>query len=369
MASSNHNSSGSSFKDKKFSQTIKDDIRHGDFKRNFSRDFKDIYYFYLDDETRDRLNKMPKWKRWLFVAWWVLKSMFFKLTPFRRILFLIGFVLVISQQVSTISPQNNNLKIGFLFFLLIIILELKDKLLAQDELKTGREVQLALLPKQNPVFPGWEIWMYTLPANDVGGDLVDYLEVGDRLGITLGDVAGKGLGAALFAGKFQATLRALAPRTKSLEELASEMNTIFLRDGLPEKFVSLIYLELLPGKGGVRFLNAGHFPPLIIRDEGTEEMPRGGNALGLTPKSEYNEQSVELEEEEIFLIYSDGLTEARNEKGDFFGDKRFMDLLPGLQKLSAEDAGKRVLKVIERFVGEARQNDDISLVIIKRLGE
>ncbi|MFC1493499.1 PP2C family protein-serine/threonine phosphatase [candidate division KSB1 bacterium] len=367
MAYSDHSSSGSSYKDKKFTQTIKDDFRHGDIKRSFGTDFRDIYNFYLDDETRDRLREMPKWKRWLFVAWWVLKSMFFKLTPFRRILFLIGLVLTITQQSTTMGQTNSNLKIGFLFFLLIIILELKDKLLAQDELKTGREVQLALLPKSNPVFPGWEIWMYTMPANDVGGDLVDYLQVDERLGVTLGDVAGKGLGAALFMARVQATLRALAPKCSTKEELAVEMNKIFLRDGLPEKFVSLIYLELLPGKGDISFLNAGHFPPMVIRESGVEEMPRGGNALGLTTESSYSEQSVELTENEIFLVYSDGLTEARNDIGDFFGDKRFMDMLPGLQKLTAEDAAKRILKVIDRFVGDAPQNDDLSLIVIKRI--
>ncbi|MCP4725802.1 MAG: serine/threonine-protein phosphatase [bacterium] len=367
MAYSSHNSSGSSYKDKKFTQTIKDDVRHGDIKRSFGKDLKDVYNFYLDDETRKRLSEMSKLKRWLFVAWWVLKSMFFKLTPFRRILFLIGIVLTFTQQSTTIGQTNTNLKIGFLFFLLIIILELKDKLLAQDELKTGREVQLALLPDSNPVFPGWDIWMYTKPANDVGGDIVDYLEIDERLGVTLGDVAGKGLGAALFMAKFQATLRALAPGSSSMEELAAVMNKIFLRDGLPEKFVSLIYLELMPDKGNIDFLNAGHFPPVVIRDSGVEELPRGGNALGLSLKSSYKEQSVELKEDEIFMVYSDGLTEARNVDGDFFGDKRFMDMLPGLQKLSAEDSAKRILKVIDRFVGDAPQNDDLSLIIIKRI--
>ncbi len=367
MAYSGHRSSGSSYKGKKFSQTIKDDIRHGDIKQSFGKDLKDIYTFYLDDETRGRLKKMPKWKSWLFIAWWVLKSMFFKLTPFRRILLLIGVVLTVSQQVTTMGQNNSNLKIGFLFFLLIIILELKDKLLAQDELKTGREVQLALLPDKNPVFPGWDIWMFTKPANDVGGDLVDYLNIDERLGLTLGDVAGKGLGAALFMAKVQATLRALAPGYSSREELAAEMNNIFLRDGLPEKFVSLIYLELVPDRGKISFLNAGHLPPVVIREDGIEEMPRGGNALGLSKDSKYIEQTLELQEEEIFLVYSDGLTEARNDAGDFFGDKRFLDMLPGLQKLNAEDAANRILKVVERFVGDSPQNDDLSLIIIKKV--
>lgn len=185
----------------KVHRTILDDLRKGGLKRSLRRDLKDIYLFYLDREMRQRLSSMNRFKRWFMRFFWLLKSLILKLTPVRRIL------LVISLYLTFIGPyqsSSNNVNItfnfrllGFTILLLILMLELKDKLLARDELEAGRAVQFSLLPDQNPELPGWDIWMVTHPATEVGGDLVDYLHCDDgRLGLILGDVAGKGLGAA-----------------------------------------------------------------------------------------------------------------------------------------------------------------------------
>jgi len=141
--------------------------------------------------------------------------------------------------------------LGFVILLVILLLELKDKLVATDELAVGRAVQIAMLPRDNPVVSGWEIWLYTHPANEVGGDLVDYIKMdSDRWGIAIGDVAGKGLGAAMLMSKLQATLRALAPGFQELSDLGSEVNRIIYRDGLRNR----CRLDRKPGQvdAGVR---------------------------------------------------------------------------------------------------------------------
>ena len=136
-----------------------------------------------------------------------------------------------------------------------------------------------------------DIWIHTHPANDVGGDLVDYLPVGEgRLGLSLGDVAGKGLGAALFMAKLQATLRALAPGRESIPALGAKLSGIFDRDGLPNRFTSLVYLEIASDSGEIRFLNAGHMPPLHLTAAGITELPRGGAALGILKQATFTEQ-------------------------------------------------------------------------------
>ena len=193
----------------KFGKTIIDDIRHGDLKRTIPRDLKDFYEFYLDPETRAQLESMGRVRKWIRITFLLAKSLFLKLTPGRRILLVLGVLLAISRM----SESNNYSHIGLIILILVLALELKDKLLARDELETGRKVQIALMPERNPVIDGWDVWLFTRPANEVGGDLVDYIWLDhQRLGITLGDVAGKGLGAALLMAKLQATLRALAPR-------------------------------------------------------------------------------------------------------------------------------------------------------------
>jgi len=357
----------------KITRTILDDIRRGGFKRTLRQDLKDIYHFYLDYQTKERLARMGRLKRWIFLIFWIVKSLILKLSSTRRILLVIALILFfigrnqIQIEGSSITVENL-IQIGFIILLIVLMLELKDKLLAQDELAVGRAVQRAFIPHQNPSLNGWAIWLYTQPANDVGGDLVDYLKISEnKLHIALADVAGKGLGAALLMAKLQATLRAIAPNYRSLAELGAQVNEILCRDGLPNRFVSLVYLELDSTSSTIRLLNAGHLPPILIRDQHVEELPKGTPALGLDPKSIYNEQQVILDPGDVLIIYSDGIIEARNVTGEFFGEQRLIDLLQKYSGQSVEKIGKSILTEIERFVGDARRYDDLSLVILKRI--
>ncbi len=358
----------------KLTQTLLRDVRGSDFKRTLRRDWSELKEFYLDQARQERLRQMGKFQRFFVAGWWLLKSLLFKLTPARRLLLALSFLLVLAAHTITFEESqiiiNNDTKmLGFLVLVFILMLELKDKLLAQSELAAGRSVQRALMPKQNPNVPGWELWLTTIPANEVGGDLVDYLELdANRFGVALGDVAGKGLKAALLMVKLQATLRALAADYNSLAELGKKLNTILRRDGLPESFISLVYLELQSDSGEVRWLNAGHMPPLILRNYKLTELPQGAAALGVLAEPAFVEQQTELQPGEALVLYSDGLIEARNEAGEFFGEQRLTDFLPTLTGLTSTEIGVRLLAEIARFVGEARPHDDLSLVVLKRVG-
>lgn len=348
----------------KLGRTVLEDLNEMDFRRTMSEDLQEIYQFYLDADTRNRLDEMDQVSRWLHLTGWLLKNSLLKLTPVRRLLLLGGMVLFLWGLVDSLP----GLIMGFLLVVFTLILELKDKLLAQDELMTGRAVQFALMPRQHPTLPGWETWLFTRPANEVGGDLVDYLMIGeDRLGLALGDVAGKGLGAALYMAKLQSTLRAIAPNFDTFSDLGAAVNGIFIRDGLPDRFISLVYLELEPEAGQVRVLNAGHLPPWIVYADTLKEMPKGAPALGLMREAAFTEQRVALAPGDLLVVYSDGLTEARDEQKAFFGDQRLKALLPSLRGLSAEAAGLRLLDAVERFAGDARPSDDLSLIVLKRL--
>ena len=224
------------------------------------------------------------------------------------------------------------------------------------------------MPTTMPVFPGWDIWLMTTPANDVGGDLVDYLQKDEQvLDLALADIAGKGLGAALMAAKLQATMRAIAPESASLVDLADKVNAIICRDGLPNRFATLAYVRLLKDSSTVRLLNAGHLPPMILRSSELEQLAKKAPAIGLTPQATYGEQEFQIASGEYLIMVSDGVLEARNEQEGFFGEERFRQLLQRLRGLSAESAGKRILQEVEIFVGDAPRSDDISLVIVRKL--
>jgi len=349
-----------------------DDHSQAGFRQTIKTDLRDIYHFYLDKASRARLASMGRIKRGFFLIIWLIKSLFLKLSVIRRVFLLISFYLffaaIISVNVHDVESLVNLKSLGYFLLLFILALELKDKLLAKNELAIGRQVQFALMPDTSPELPGWEIWLFTRPANEVGGDLVDSIALeGKRIGLILGDVAGKGLGAALFMAKLQATWRALITDIKSLSDLGKRMNTIFCRDGLPSRFVSMITLELTANSGRVRSINAGHLPPLILNGSRVYEMEAGSPALGLIKETEYNEKSLSLQRGEIMLVYSDGLTEACNEDGHFYSRERLQNLLIKCRGLSAEEAGQRIIDDVNTFLGQARPNDDLSIIILKRI--
>jgi sigma-B regulation protein RsbU (phosphoserine phosphatase) len=226
-----------------------------------------------------------------------------------------------------------------------------------------------LMPEEHPDIPGWDVWLFTRPANDVGGDLVDFIELDrNRCGFALGDIAGKGLGAALLMAKLQATIRALAPMSKGLEWLGSQLNEIFHRDCIPSRFASLIYLELSLDSGKISVLNAGHIPPLVVKDNKIKELDLGDPALGLIEKTRYKKVSVRLNRDDLIFGYSDGLTEARNRAGDFFGDQKVKQLVQQYHLLDPETIGKKIVEEIRSFQGDTKPSDDLSMMILKRKG-
>lgn len=352
-------------------KTVLDDLRRGVTRCSLRRELSSIYEFYLDGERKERLAGMGKVQRSVYLLAWLLKSMFLKLSPGRRVGLLVAMVLAIQGPLVFNFGQWDAMvdlhPVAVLLLVVILMLELKDKLLARDELEIGRQVQLALLPQNVPAIPGWTVWMYTCPANDVGGDLVDWLPVSaQKTGIALGDVAGKGLGAALLMAKLQSTLRALAPDTPSLVELGQRLNTILCRDGLPNRFATLVYLEIASDTSTIRLLNAGHLPPLVIRTQNIEKMQPSVPPVGMFPAIRYSEQNVSLEPGDTLLVFSDGLTEAANSQGVYFGDQPLTALLPRLRGLPPSEAGALILSEVERFKGEGPPHDDLSLVLIQR---
>jgi len=350
---------------------VRDEVRPG-WRGTFRKTLAELEEFYLTPDERQSLAKMNRFWRSLSLAWRLLKSLFFKLSPARRVVFIVALLLLASGQNGIRIGANVTAGIqlgtfGGLLLVALLLLELKDKLLARHELEAGRAVQRALMPDRCPSLAGWDVWMYTRPANDVGGDLVDCLEVAPgRVAFALADVAGKALPAALLMAKVQSTLRALATEVPSLGALATRTNAILCRDGLPNRFATLVYLDARDNSGALRLVNAGHMPPVRINGAAFHDLPHGNMALGMMPGATYEEQELELQSGEMLVIYSDGLTEALNEAGDFYGEERMRALFPGLSDLSARDAGARLLASVDAFIGETRPYDDLSLVILKR---
>jgi hypothetical protein len=357
---------------------LRADIAHvfGDLRRrgvhrsiNAARDEAEA--FYLDEASRKKLAGMNAVSREIRRVFWLIKSLLLKLTPTRRVLLALAIVMLTTsinydgRRGWTGSVQLPTF--GAVLMGIVLMLELKDKLVARNELVAGRAVQLALMPTASPVIPGWDVWLYTEPANDVGGDLVDHLPLGgDRHGLALGDVAGKALPAALLMVKLQATIRALAPEMKTLDVLGESVNRILHRDGLPNRFATLVYLVLSEESGDVRYLLAGHLPPLVVRGSDIDTLAPGSVALGLIAEASFAEQTLHLDVGDVLVVFSDGVIEATNSADEFFGDDRLMSAVRSAVGRSAQAIGEHVLERLSAFVGETRPYDDVSIVIVRR---
>ena len=345
-----------------------DDAKRTGYRRTVSQTLAGLESYYLPEPRRQELARMNPFRRFFCRGWWLFKALFYKLAPGRRVLLVIGLV-ALSLSYGQGGPQARGsfqwALIGMVCVLLVLMLELREKLVARDELAEGRAIQRALLPKTTPSIPGFEIWLDTTPANDVGGDIVDVLQTADgRFFLLLGDVAGKGLGAALLAARLQATFRALAPDASSLGALGEQLNRIFLRDGPSNRFATAVALAGRPGEATLRLLNAGHPPPLLVRRGQAAPLTGAGPALGIIAGAGYTEHPVTLEKGDTLVVYSDGVTEAMNSGGDFFGDERLLSTLLALAGSPPAEIGRAVQQAVRAFEGGERPHDDLSLILM-----
>lgn len=354
-------------------KTIRSDFKQTKIKEEFKNEYANLKQSFLDEERKKKLEQMNPVKKFFVLPWWLLKSSYYRLTPFRRLLLVLGIIFILISGNSQVNENAVNLDvnakaiIGGIILLFILALELKDKLLAKTELEEGRSIQQALMPERSPKIEGWDIWLFTRSANDVGGDLLDFIQISEKkFGVTLGDVAGKGLSAALLMAKLQSTIRALVYDFPSLPALGKKLNKIFHRDSLPKIFASMVYAELCIDSREVKFINAGHFPPILIRKKNITQHKKDAPALGLVYESEFNEQSVSLDKNDFMIIYSDGLTEAQNESEDFFGEERFFELLKNSSSKSSEQLGETILSSVDEFIDKTPAHDDLTVAIIKR---
>jgi len=239
----------------------------------------------------------------------------------------------------------------------------------EQELRVARRIQQALLPKDLPRPDGWELTAYYQPAREVGGDFYDFLELEDgRVGLVVGDATGHGVPAALVMANTQSVLRAVAQRGGSAPSQAlAEANEVLYTYIPPSMFVTCFYAILDPESGSLTYANAGHNLPCTRRLDGLgDELRARGMPLGLMPGMGYEEKEAILEPGECILFYSDGLIEAHDPKGEMFGTIRLRDLLAEHPRVG-KDLTAFLVEELERFTGEEwEQEDDITLVTLRR---
>jgi serine phosphatase RsbU (regulator of sigma subunit) len=238
----------------------------------------------------------------------------------------------------------------------------------EQELLVARRIQQASLPKEVPTLEGWQIFPLYKPAREVGGDFYDFHLLSEgRLGLAVGDATGKGVPAALVMSTTCGMLRLAAQNYSSPGQMLRRVNEALFPYIPSNMFVTCFYAILDPKRGSLSYANAGHDIPYLRRRGGDcQELRARGMPLGLMPGMDYEQKEIVLDAGEEALLYSDGLVEAHDPKGEMFGFPRLQQLLAehGDEKASLEDA---LLEELSSFVGQGwEQEDDITLVTLRR---
>jgi phosphoserine phosphatase RsbU/P len=349
-----------------------------DLWSQFAADTRSTYGFYGKDVDWDQVHKLPAWKRPFRVFGQLFWAMMNKLTPARRVLFLFSFLLLAFSGFHFQFVNNGVVEYNFdvfaaILFLLLLSLELADKVTMKRDLEIAREIQTWLVPSLPPVIPGAEVAFWTRPQNSVAGDYYDAFfplndgAAGGKLMLVMADVAGKSVPAALLMATLQASLRTIASEGIPLVQLAERLNHYACAHSLGgQRFTTAVVAEYDPTTRHLEYINAGHnFPVLRRTNGGIDRLESSSLPLGITTDASFLSASVDLQPGDTLVLFTDGVVEAFNSAGEEFSDPRWINVIRALPKVSAQESLQQLLRSVEDFVGVTRQSDDITCLVLQ----
>ena len=348
----------------------------------FLSEAKAGYDLYSRDVDWDEIGRTKRGaRRYWRASWAVFQAMLMKLSPARRVLLLIAIAFWVVQPDVRGGQHEVSFQLGWIgtvILFVLLALELADRVTMKRDLEIAREIQQRLVPQKAPDVAGFDIAFATRPQNTVAGDYYDAFvrplpdSDGTRqLLIVVADVAGKSVPAALLMATFQASLRALAATPSSLGEIVSGLDRYTRANNMDGgRFTTAFIAQIDPQTRKLEYTNAGHNNPILRRASGlVERLPTGGTPFGLPlftdSESIYESAKVQLGRGDLLFIFTDGLVEAVNDKGEEFGESRLLPCIRFAPDESAAGTWQRVITEVNSFTGYARQHDDITGLVLR----
>lgn len=238
------------------------------------------------------------------------------------------------------------------------------------DLEQAAEIQRGILPVDPPKVPGVDLAGHNAPCHTVGGDYYDFIPYADgRVLVVLGDVAGKGMSAALLMSNLQARVQTLAEDPSDLAKMMSRLDASIAAHSPSNRFITLFLGTIDAVAGRLVYCNAGHNPPLLVRPSGeVDRLGAVGTVLGIMPELGYEEETHRFEVGDMLAIYSDGVTEAENPDGEEYGEQRLTEVLLQHRDLDAAAIVARVVESVSAWIAAAPAADDVTLLIARRTG-
>jgi len=366
---------------KQFWQRVTDGLELNQLWSQFHSDARASYRLYQRDygaRVRQEAQHRGFFHKALDFLWAILE----KLSPARRVLLLLGLVFLVlpGSEFSHLgkSGEVEVVEISFHFYagillFILLMLEVSDRVVMKRDLEIARDIQSWLLPSTPPLVPGLAIAFSTRPANTVAGDYYDVfarpatIPGETRFLLTVADVAGKSIPAALLMATFQASLKTLSAIPCSLAELVTGMNRYACSNsqgGL--RFTTAFLAEFDPVSRTLTYINAGHNTPILRRSAGTvEKLTIGGLPLGILAGASYESGSLVLQAGDWLAIYTDGVVEAMNQRDEEYGEPRLLQALNAGAATTPDEMLRRIIGDVDAFVGTTPQHDDITCLLVK----
>lgn len=360
---------------------VTDGLEISQLWKQFHTDARASYRFYrkdFDARAPQETRRHNFWHTVQELLWAILE----KLTPARRVLLLLGVILLLMPgggcNYHGKSGDITVVQFDFRFYggvalLILLMLEIADRVVMKRDLEIARDIQSWLLPANPPHVPGLGIAFATRPANTVAGDYYDvFARTSSAPGessflIAVADVAGKSIPAALLMATFQASLKTLSVTPCSLAELVAGMNQYACsnsQSGL--RFTTAFLAEFMPAARSLTYINAGHNAPILRRSGGAvERLTNGGVPLGILSAAPYQTGEVTLQPGDWLVVFTDGVIEAMNEGGDEYGEQRLLHVMAAGASETPDELLRGMMRDLDVFVGATPQHDDITCLLVK----
>ena len=366
----------------RFWQRVTDGMRLNELWKQFRTDARSSYQLYSREVDSTWTPGVGRAKHFFDVAGQFFWAIIEKLTPARRVLLLIALVLIFFPSgEATWQTSSGEVRIlafdnhfwGGLLMLVLLVLEVADRVVMKRDLQIAKEIQAWLLPANPPPVPGLDIAFATRPANTVAGDYYDAFprsssdsSAGTFL-IAIADVAGKSIPAAMLMATFQASLKTLCTLPGPLTELVGRMNTYACSNSQNgRRFTTTFLAEYDLATRGLTYVNAGHNAPILRRQSGAiERLQAGGIPLGIQENVPYESGTVTLQSGDWLVVFTDGVVEAENNRAEEYGEMRLLVMLHANTMVTPQMLLNSIMLDLDHFVGDAPQHDDVTLMLLR----